>query len=311
VTVLTDGKAGSSFGYHVCGIGNVNKDGYEDFAITIPGPMVPNNINKVVIYYGGMQLDTIPHGNPIIGYNIANVGDVNSNKYNDFMISGMSGNVRLYLHPDSMITIRNGVEIGKGGDINNDGYSDFIVGDDGYVNSQGVGAGGARIYFGAPIVDTVPKVLLTGEHRGDQYGYYISVLGDINGDGYSEIAVGAPSYPDYNNPLGKIYIYSFASTVGVADLSHSDLPLTLKLMQNYPNPFNPNTVISYQLSMKSYINLKIYDVVGREIVTLVSKQQSAGTYSVTWNADTFPSGLYFARLSAGNCAKSIKLLLLK
>ena len=108
-----------------------------------------------------------------------------------------------------------GNQLGKGGDVNNDGYSDFIVGYDNYVNSQGLMVGSASIYFGGPVIDTVPKVVLTGEHQWDQFGYYVSVLGDINGDGYSEIAIGAPNYPDYNNPLGKVYIYSFAPVTGV------------------------------------------------------------------------------------------------
>jgi hypothetical protein len=312
VAVLTDGKANNLFGYHVCGIGDINKDGYADFAISTSSIFsAPKDTSKILIYYGGMQLDTISHGNPIIGSDLANVGDVNGDGFNDFMVSGQK--LRLYLHPDSMITFNpfSGAQIGLGGDVNNDGYSDFIVGEGNYVNSQGVMVGGARIYFGGPVVDTVPKALLIGEHHWDQFGYYVSILGDINGDGYSEIAVGAPYYPDYNNPLGKVYIYSFAPTVGVVVPPHSDLPLTSKLMQNYPNPFNPNTVISYQLSERSHVYLRVYDMLGREIKALLDREQEAGVHNVNFNGSGLSSGVYLYRLSAGNLIAQKSMLLLK
>ena len=86
VVVLTDGKADNFFGKIICGIGDINKDGYADFAISVPGPDIPNDTPKVLIYYGGKQLDTIPQFSKV-GYEIANVGDVNGDGYNDFMIN--------------------------------------------------------------------------------------------------------------------------------------------------------------------------------------------------------------------------------
>ncbi len=301
VATLTDGTVNSFFGYTVCGIGDINKDGYADFAISAPR-LNTADTSELRIYCGGVQFDTVPKyifkGNPKIGFQIANVGDVNGDGYNDFMLSAAS--VGLYLHPDSMITFNpfSGAQIGPGGDVNNDGYSDFIIGEGNYVNSQGVMVGGARIYFGGSVIDTVAKVLLVGEHKWDQFGYCVSVLGDINGDGYSEIAVGAPYYPDYNNPLGKVYIYSFSPTTGVVDLQHNDLPMTPKLMQNYPNPFNPTTVISYQISVASVVTLKVYDILGRDIRTLVVGLQNAGVHTTTFDGSKLSSGIYFARFTA-------------
>jgi hypothetical protein len=83
------------------------------------------------------------------------------------------------------------------------------------------------------------------------------------------------------------------------------------LYQNYPNPFNPSTVISYQLPVRSFVSLKIYDLLGREVETLVSEGKSAGDYAVKWNAMGFASGVYIARLTAGNYVASQKLLLMK
>lgn len=88
-------------------------------------------------------------------------------------------------------------------------------------------------------------------------------------------------------------------------------PALYGLSQNYPNPFNPTTVISYRLPVNSFVTIKIYDVLGREVQTLVNEHQPAGTHSVTFNAANLPSGVYFYRLEAGTYHDTKKLLLLK
>ncbi len=93
--------------------------------------------------------------------------------------------------------------------------------------------------------------------------------------------------------------------------SGSSLPGHFDLMQNYPNPFNPSTVISYQLSTVSKVTLKVYDVLGREIETLVDERQSVGTHSVSFDASNVPSGVYFYQLQAGGAAQTKKLVVIK
>ncbi len=88
-------------------------------------------------------------------------------------------------------------------------------------------------------------------------------------------------------------------------------PTTFTLQQNYPNPFNPVTVINYQLQTKSDVMLKIYDVLGREVVTLVDETQPAGKNSVRWDATNMPSGVYYYRLQAGQYSEMKKLVLAK
>ena len=80
--------------------------------------------------------------------------------------------------------------------------------------------------------------------------------------------------------------------------SRSEIPAEFKLHQNFPNPFNPTTAISYQLTAVSYVTMEVFDLLGREVGTLVRGIQSAGTQTVTWNASTFPSGVYYYRLQA-------------
>jgi hypothetical protein len=89
------------------------------------------------------------------------------------------------------------------------------------------------------------------------------------------------------------------------------VPGGYELAQNYPNPFNPSTIINYQLPMSSYVTLKVYDVLGREVAALVNERKNAGSYSVEWNATAFGSGIYFYRIEANGKTEIRKMVLLK
>ena len=88
-------------------------------------------------------------------------------------------------------------------------------------------------------------------------------------------------------------------------------PTTFWLSQNYPNPFNPSTTIDYQIPNNTLVTLKVYDVLGRLVKTLVEDRQNSGTHSVTFNASSLSSGVYFYRLSAGSFVSTKKLMLIK
>jgi photosystem II stability/assembly factor-like uncharacterized protein len=91
----------------------------------------------------------------------------------------------------------------------------------------------------------------------------------------------------------------------------NDIPLSFRLEQNYPNPFNPSTNISFSLPSKSFVRLKIFDVVGREVAVVISEELTAGRYTRQWNAGRFSSGIYFYRLQTGSYTQTKKLLLLR
>lgn len=97
--------------------------------------------------------------------------------------------------------------------------------------------------------------------------------------------------------------------VGVED--EKPLPKEFALAQNYPNPFNPATTINYQLPVSGKVTLKVYDLLGNEIATLVNEGKAAGTYNLTWNATQLSSGVYFYRLQAGSLVQTRKMILLK
>ena len=86
---------------------------------------------------------------------------------------------------------------------------------------------------------------------------------------------------------------------------------TYSLLQNYPNPFNQETTINYTLPIQSQHTLKVYNLLGAEVATLVNEVKPAGAYSVTWNARRFASGIYFFRLEADGYHNVKKMVLLK
>jgi len=89
------------------------------------------------------------------------------------------------------------------------------------------------------------------------------------------------------------------------------LLLEFFLEQNFPNPFNPSTKIKYSIPQSSQVQIKVFDILGNEIETLVNEEKAIGTYELTWNAVNFPSGIYFYQLKAGSLIETKKMILLK
>ena len=90
-----------------------------------------------------------------------------------------------------------------------------------------------------------------------------------------------------------------------------DLPDKFALLQNYPNPFNPTTTIRYGLPAQSDVRIEIYNILGQKVATLFDGNKRPGYHTITWQADDYPSGVYFARLEAGTRSENIKMVLLK
>jgi len=122
------------------------------------------------------------------------------------------------------------------------------------------------------------------------------------------------NYSLQNKELTYNFVPLTEITTSVSQES-SQLPEIFYLNQNYPNPFNPATVINYQLPQDGFVALKVYDIIGREVETLISENQSAGRYTVNFDASDLPSGIYIYRLqvnsAAGGYTASRKMMLLK
>jgi hypothetical protein len=141
--------------------------------------------------------------------------------------------------------------------------------------------------------------IITSNADGANFVYAV----DVDGDG--DIDVLSASEND-----SKIVWYENLGVVGVDEISGA-LPTEFDLTQNYPNPFNPSTKIEYQIPEISFVTLKVYDVLGSEVVTLVNEEIPIGRHEVEFNATSLPSGIYFYRLQADSFVETKKMVLMK
>jgi len=116
---------------------------------------------------------------------------------------------------------------------------------------------------------------------------------------------------DVHYSLGMIGSFTASAATGIKNDRASFRPQAFSLGQNYPNPLNPSTVISYQIGATSHVTLKVYNVLGEEVTTLVNKTEDPGKYSVRFDGSKLPSGVYFYRMDAGNFIAVEKLVLMK
>ena len=119
-------------------------------------------------------------------------------------------------------------------------------------------------------------------------------------------------WTDTRNGNQDVFTARLDSVPGSIAITHNKPPIPSEInLGSYPNPFNPATVLTYTLTEPSQVSLVIYDITGREVVTLLNGWYSAGEHRQLWNASNLSSGIYFARLSVGNLTRIQKLLLIK
>jgi hypothetical protein len=111
--------------------------------------------------------------------------------------------------------------------------------------------------------------------------------------------------------LGGVWRRPLSQMITSVGRLSTDLLTHFSLGQNYPNPFNPATTISFSLPSTSFVSLKVFDALGREVGVLLSEKLPAGTYSQQWNTEGLVSGVYFYRLQASNFVETKKLVLLR
>ena len=105
-----------------------------------------------------------------------------------------------------------------------------------------------------------------------------------------------------------MYEYYMRTTGLVLDVNQAN---NFELSNNYPNPFNPSTTISYSIPKQNNVTLKVFDVLGSEVATLINKEQTQGNYEVEFDGADLTSGIYFYRLRAGDFVETKKMILLK
>lgn len=210
------GLNGSQLGEVVVCIGDVNKDGYDDWAVALPNAAdyeTGEIIGKIYVYLGSSFIQNEKAPDLIIarkgyGNHIASAGDINNDGYADFLISS-SDYIEIYyggntLHSQQDVIIKETNATGpfkesvtSAGDVNNDGFDDLLV-----PSSNGV-----SIFFGGTPMDTQPDLFLKKKQERDWFGSSASKAGDMNKDGFDDIIIGAYGHTLNENQVGRAYVY--------------------------------------------------------------------------------------------------------
>ena len=227
-------NAGDWFGRSVAGAGDLNGDGFSDLAVGADGYYVQDgNDGKVYVFYGSRDClahtedvwyrGLVPSQEDRVGRSVASAGDVNGDGYADLVIGATERAKVLYgaaegLNngwPDWWPWSENdgdkfGYAVTGAGDVNGDGYADVMVGAQGYL--AGADQGKAYVYHGAGSpFSPFAGWSVDGTNIADRLGRAVASAGDVNGDGYSDLLVGAPGYPGSPGRRGKVYLYLGAS----------------------------------------------------------------------------------------------------
>ncbi len=153
-------------------------------------------------------------------------------------------------------------------------------------------------------IDYVPDSYTAYGNDGNHFNQQLN--SGSNGVVSSTIA-NALTFASDHLPVFADFVFENVTSVNDED----EIVRDFELYQNYPNPFNPATIIQYQLPKNGFVTLKVYDLLGREVATLVNERQSSGNYEVQFDASELSSGVYIYRLTSGSLVDAKKMIILK
>lgn len=229
------GGAGENMGLAVNTAGDVNGDGISDLLVTAPG--AAGGLGEVRVFHGGASLPATTHAWSLLGGAnymnlgrcVATAGDVNADGYADVLVgipgyNGRKGRAMLFLgsasglSPTPAWTVDGefaqdqfGFSVASAGDVNGDGYSDVLIGAPSYPAYDWTGK--VYLYMGGPGgLSTVPAWVKTGDKLDDRFGWSVASAGDVNGDGYSDVAIGAYMFRVGSTDHGKAFVFHGSAT---------------------------------------------------------------------------------------------------
>jgi hypothetical protein len=146
-----------------------------------------------------------------------------------------------------------------------------------------------------------------GDNEGGKGGFGNNHIENIN-----DAAATATIHSQFGS-INPLYYnqWNFANEAKSVKQVDGAAPTQFELSQNYPNPFNPSTVINYSIPVNGLVSLKVFNVLGQEVATLVNEMQTVGNYKATFNANSLSSGVYFYKIEAGNFTSVKKMMFLK
>ncbi|MBZ0180199.1 MAG: FG-GAP-like repeat-containing protein [Melioribacteraceae bacterium] len=369
----------TQFGFSMTMSGDINGDGYDDLVVSAPQDDWDRH-GEVFIYFGGENMDTIPDVNLIypkplqeFGLYLDYISDINEDNIDDLLISsypvdndttafiffGNKGNDigfnNFYVFDEPL-----GAIVSILGDINGDGNTDFAVGnkvflppltnngfskltihnednisfgirsgipdlnDDEYDDFICLSTKGREenilIVLGGVEVSINTAIVLKDPDDKTGFGRYVTSFSKLFSNNVVSLIIGDKETTDYtDHGTGKVFIYNndLINTIGVGESSGTITDFNIS--QNYPNPFNPTTKIKFSIANVGdedfrplqTVKLIVYDILGREIATLVNECLQPGIYEVEFNAKGFTSGVYYYRIESGNFSDMKKMILLK
>ncbi len=286
--------------------GDVNDDGYTDLFVR----GVRDDVEDYVDVYWGVTGDTLDLERDLqlqtaeLNRDALAVFDMNGDGIDDLMWTARDSLDWVYVHyggpafsivPDLKLADPGiamfGWILSNAGDMNGDGYDDLAVG----CPNASITSGVVLIFAGGPTIDGEFDAAISMSNDG-QFGFSVSAIGDVSGDGLDDLVIGAWRWPFLN---GKGYwgIYKGDDEI-VNDISIDDeTPLSFDLLSPYPNPFNPSTTVTYAIDRPAEITLMVYDVLGQLVGELDSGSRNAGVHSVKFDGSPLSSGVYFFRLN--------------
>ena len=321
-----DPHDGSLFGLVIRNMGDLNNDGVDELLVSAPTDVVSgfNGAGRAFVF-NGATLQFIyalespnPEESGVFGAAIDNIGDVDDDGAADIAVSAFredaggndAGRVYVFsgadgtplfdvFSPNPQANGWFGRSVTGVGDVDGDGLPDIAVA----AANENNQAGRVYLFTGD---DQYITTIEPDEADGDTilFGIDLAAVGDVNGDGRSDLFIGAPLFDRgaiQDAGAGSVWSYMEG---GVANEQEPTLLAGTVLHPTYPNPMGRVATIRFDVPASTHVRLSVYDTLGREIAVLRDAHLAAGSYDNTWNAGSFADGVYFFRLSAGNVVRT-------